>query len=90
MHTLSVKDLRSKLDNKEISSVELTEFFLNRIESLNPSINALVTVTKEKAINKSNLIKPMVGFSESVNNKVKYNKNFYTALTVHILIEKAQ
>ena len=28
-------------------------------------------VTKEKAINKSNLIKPMVGFSDSVNNKVK-------------------
>ncbi|MCF6766960.1 Asp-tRNA(Asn)/Glu-tRNA(Gln) amidotransferase subunit GatA [Thiotrichales bacterium 19S11-10] len=50
MHTLSVKELRNKLDSKEISSVELTETFLNRIESLNPNINALITVTKDKAL----------------------------------------
>lgn len=50
MHNLSVKELRQKLDDKEISSVELAEHFLNRIEKLNPTVNAVITTTKEKAL----------------------------------------
>ncbi|TNF67034.1 MAG: Asp-tRNA(Asn)/Glu-tRNA(Gln) amidotransferase subunit GatA [Gammaproteobacteria bacterium] len=50
MHTLSVKNLRQKLDNKEISSVELTKHFLDRIKNLNPTINAMITTTEEVAL----------------------------------------
>ncbi|MGB7500801.1 MAG: Asp-tRNA(Asn)/Glu-tRNA(Gln) amidotransferase subunit GatA, partial [Azonexus sp.] len=36
---------------KQISSVELTQLFLDRIERLNPALNAFVTVDAEKSLN---------------------------------------
>lgn len=47
---LELHELREKLDKKEVTSVELTEYFLARIEKLNPELNAFVTVTKEEAL----------------------------------------
>ncbi len=38
------------LDSREVSSVELTEMFLGRIESLNPRLNAYLTVTPGEAL----------------------------------------
>ncbi|NDG88874.1 MAG: Asp-tRNA(Asn)/Glu-tRNA(Gln) amidotransferase subunit GatA, partial [Gammaproteobacteria bacterium] len=38
------------LKSKAFSSLELTESFLNRIDRLDPSINAFITVTPEKAL----------------------------------------
>ncbi len=40
--------LRELLDSQAVSSVELTELFLRRIEALNPQLNAFLTVTAEK------------------------------------------
>jgi aspartyl-tRNA(Asn)/glutamyl-tRNA(Gln) amidotransferase subunit A len=50
LHTLSIAELGLTLLRKELSSVELTRFFLARIERLNPALNALITVTPERAL----------------------------------------
>lgn len=50
MHTLSIKQLSERLQSKQISSVELTRYFLQRIEQLDPSLNSFITVTPELAI----------------------------------------
>ncbi len=46
----SVKQLAQALADKAISSVELSTLFLDRIERLNPEINAFVTVDREKTL----------------------------------------
>ena len=43
-------ELRELLDSREVSSVELTEMFLGRIEELNPVLNAYLTVSGEEAM----------------------------------------
>ena len=50
MINASLKELAAKLASKEISSVELTQTFLDRISRLNPEINAYVTVDAEKSL----------------------------------------
>ena len=50
MHNLTIAELIKGLQSKEFSSVELTQHFLNRIGSLNPAYNAVITVTAEQAL----------------------------------------
>jgi aspartyl-tRNA(Asn)/glutamyl-tRNA(Gln) amidotransferase subunit A len=50
LHTLSIGELADALADKRISSVELTRHFLARIERLNPSLNAVITLTAEQAL----------------------------------------
>ncbi len=47
---LELSELREKLDNKEVSSVELTKYFLARIKEQNPELNAFITVTEDEAL----------------------------------------
>ena len=47
---LTVKELSEKLRNKEISSVDVTKAYLDRIESADDEIGAYIRVTKENAI----------------------------------------
>lgn len=49
MHTLSLRQLSQALADKRISSVELTNHFLNRIERFDPELNSCITVTNEHA-----------------------------------------
>ncbi|MDD2933820.1 MAG: Asp-tRNA(Asn)/Glu-tRNA(Gln) amidotransferase subunit GatA [Methylotenera sp.] len=42
--------LSQMLANKAISSVELTQTFLNRIDALNPAINAYIALDKDKTL----------------------------------------
>jgi aspartyl-tRNA(Asn)/glutamyl-tRNA(Gln) amidotransferase subunit A len=46
----SLTELRKKLDNKEVSSVELTKSFLARIKELDPKLNSFITVAEEQAL----------------------------------------
>ena len=46
----SAYQLGNLIRNKDISSVELVEMFFQRIEKLNPSINAYLTLSHEQAI----------------------------------------
>src|SRR5208283_1155185 len=50
LHDLSIGELADRLNAKQISSVELTRHFLARIERLNPTLNALITLTAEQAL----------------------------------------
>ncbi|MGC1519571.1 MAG: Asp-tRNA(Asn)/Glu-tRNA(Gln) amidotransferase subunit GatA [Azonexus sp.] len=51
MINASLKQLSQALATKQISSVELTRLFLDRIARLNPMLNAFVTVDAEKSLN---------------------------------------
>ncbi len=46
----SLKQLSQRLENKEISSVELTKEFLSRINKLNSQLNAFITVDEERSL----------------------------------------
>ncbi|MBM3926161.1 MAG: amidase [SAR202 cluster bacterium] len=50
LKSLTIFDAASLLRSKKISSVELVEASLKRIEALNPKLNAYVTVAAEKAL----------------------------------------
>ena len=50
MISRSLKELAQALAAKQISSVELTTLFLDRIERHNPDINAFVTVDRAKSL----------------------------------------
>jgi aspartyl-tRNA(Asn)/glutamyl-tRNA(Gln) amidotransferase subunit A len=47
---LTIAELAPKVKSREISPVKLTRFFLERIERLNPLLNAYVTVTANDAL----------------------------------------
>ena len=50
MINAGLKELSQALTAKKISSVELSTLFLDRIERLNPTLNAFVTVDREKSL----------------------------------------
>jgi aspartyl-tRNA(Asn)/glutamyl-tRNA(Gln) amidotransferase subunit A len=50
MLNLSLKELSECLKEKKFSSVELTQYFLNRLDLHNESINAFITVDKDKSL----------------------------------------
>lgn len=50
MHNLTIRQMSEKLQSNEISSVELTQHYLNRIEKYDGDLNAYITVTPELAI----------------------------------------
>jgi aspartyl-tRNA(Asn)/glutamyl-tRNA(Gln) amidotransferase subunit A len=49
----SLKTLSQMLASKKISSVELTQTFLSRIQQHNPVINAYITIDEEKTLNQA-------------------------------------
>lgn len=56
----SLKTLSHMLHQKEISSVELTQTFLNRITQYNPLINAYVSLDTEKTLNQAKQADAMI------------------------------
>jgi len=50
MLNASLKELSAALAQRKISSVELTRLFLERVEKLNGSLNAFITVDAEKSL----------------------------------------
>ncbi len=51
MINLNINQALEKLKSGEITSTELTTAYLDRIEELNPELNAFITVTRERALN---------------------------------------
>lgn len=47
---LEIAELHEKLKSKEVTSVELTKYFLERIKKHNPELNAYLTVTEDEAL----------------------------------------
>jgi aspartyl-tRNA(Asn)/glutamyl-tRNA(Gln) amidotransferase subunit A len=50
LQDLTISTLSPRIKTKELSPVEVTRLFLERIERLNPAINAYVTLTPERAL----------------------------------------
>jgi aspartyl-tRNA(Asn)/glutamyl-tRNA(Gln) amidotransferase subunit A len=50
LYNLTIHELHEKLKKKEITSLELTEVFLKRIDAIDGKIKAYITVTKEEAV----------------------------------------
>lgn len=50
MYDKTIAELSNSLHNKEISSVELTRLFLDRIASHDDTLNSFITVTEEQAL----------------------------------------
>jgi aspartyl-tRNA(Asn)/glutamyl-tRNA(Gln) amidotransferase subunit A len=50
MHSKSISELAAGLRSGEFSSVELTQYFLDRIERLDGRLNSYITVTAEQAL----------------------------------------
>jgi len=51
MHYKTIAELTTELNAKKISSVELTQFYLERIKRFNKQLNCLITITEEQALN---------------------------------------
>ena len=49
-HFESLPSLQKLLQSKQISSVELTQHYLEHIEQVNPSMNAIITICKDLAL----------------------------------------
>jgi aspartyl-tRNA(Asn)/glutamyl-tRNA(Gln) amidotransferase subunit A len=49
MHFKTVAELSQDLENKIISSVELTDYFLERIKRFDPQLNSYITITEDAA-----------------------------------------
>ena len=48
LYEQTIHDLQGQLQARQVSSVEITSSFLNRIESTDPSINALSPSPKDR------------------------------------------
>ena len=47
---LTVAELAGLIETKEVSPVEVTQAYLDRIDRLNPSLNAYITVCADEAL----------------------------------------
>ena len=53
LHQLTIHEARERLDHREVSSVELTQALLKRIQETDPKVRAFVTITEEQALNQA-------------------------------------
>lgn len=53
MHNKTLSELSTSLHNGDISSVELTQHYLERIKTHNGDLNAFITVTEDNALNQA-------------------------------------
>ncbi len=59
LHLKSIKELRGLLDGGDITAQELTQYYLDRIEKLDPTIHAYITVN-EKAMEQAEAAQKMI------------------------------
>ena len=50
IYDLTLAELRTRLDNRELSAVEVTKAYQERIAATNPDINSFITICNETAI----------------------------------------
>src|SRR5271169_2738884 len=60
----SISDLAPRLRRREVSPVEITRGCLERIERLNPALNAFITVTAESALAEARAAEAEIGRGE--------------------------
>ncbi|AJC50259.1 Asp-tRNA(Asn)/Glu-tRNA(Gln) amidotransferase subunit GatA [Coxiella endosymbiont of Amblyomma americanum] len=55
MHSKTIITLSQDLHKRKVSSMELTEHFLNRIKNLDPILNCFITVNEEQAVKQAKI-----------------------------------
>ncbi|SDY39465.1 Asp-tRNA(Asn)/Glu-tRNA(Gln) amidotransferase subunit GatA [Nitrosomonas sp. Nm33] len=65
MLNASLKQLATQLLEKKISSVELTEAFLKHIKSLNPELNAFITINEEMSLAQAQVADKMIASGQA-------------------------
>ena len=50
VYDLTLAELRAKLDKRELSAVEVTKTYLDRIAATNPALNTFITICNETAL----------------------------------------
>ena len=65
MHNKTIAELAQGLQQKQFSSLELTNHFLNRIQEHNKQLNAFVTVTDELALAQAKLADARIAAGDS-------------------------
>lgn len=53
MHHYSIKQISQHFDQGTFSATELCQYYLNRIQSLDPRLNSFISVNPEKALNQA-------------------------------------
>lgn len=67
---LTLKSAAEKIKNGEISSTEITKYFLDKIETINPQIEAFIDVNKEAVLKRASEADRLTSSDpESVKNK---------------------
>ncbi len=75
MYHLSLSKLQQKLQSKEISTLELAEYFLNRIEKFDNKINSFISIDKEKTMLEAKNAQALVGQYPLAGIPVAYKDN---------------
>ncbi|MBP6882183.1 MAG: Asp-tRNA(Asn)/Glu-tRNA(Gln) amidotransferase subunit GatA [Candidatus Levybacteria bacterium] len=65
MNNLTIKEARRKLDSKEISSVDLTKFYLKNIGEHNETLNAFITISRDEALEQATVADARIAKGES-------------------------
>ena len=63
---MGVSELHKHIRNKNLSPVEITTVFLERIQTLNPILNAFLTITAEYALNQAKICENSIMKNDSV------------------------
>lgn len=66
LHELSIQEASEKLSGREISSVELTEAVLKRIDAVDGKVEAYLTVTRDQALAQAREADKMLAADENV------------------------
>jgi aspartyl-tRNA(Asn)/glutamyl-tRNA(Gln) amidotransferase subunit A len=64
---LTIEELHEKLQKREISSVELTKHYLERIKKYNSELNAFLTVTEDQALAEAESADQIIASGENIN-----------------------
>ncbi len=57
---LTIKEIKTKLEKKEINKTELKEFYLNRINKYNKTLNAALEIFKDAKVTENTTDKPRI------------------------------
>ncbi|MFW0015852.1 MAG: Asp-tRNA(Asn)/Glu-tRNA(Gln) amidotransferase subunit GatA [Coxiella endosymbiont of Dermacentor nuttalli] len=65
MHRKTIVELSKNLHNKKISSLELTQHFLDRVKKINPKLNCFITISEEEAIEQAKIADALLARDEA-------------------------
>jgi len=66
LHTRSLKEIRDLIASKQVSAVESTQYFLNRISKLDGQVGAFLSILSDRALKKASHIDAKVNKGERV------------------------